>query len=41
VILGASRVEQLHDNLAALRAMPGITPDVMTAVGDILAEHRE
>ncbi|MGD8379819.1 MAG: aldo/keto reductase [Gammaproteobacteria bacterium] len=41
VILGASRVEQLHDNLAALRAMPGITPDVMTAVDDILAEHRE
>jgi aryl-alcohol dehydrogenase-like predicted oxidoreductase len=41
VILGASRVEQLHDNLAALRAMPGITSDVMTAVDDILAEHRE
>ncbi|MEZ4539660.1 MAG: aldo/keto reductase [Chloroflexota bacterium] len=36
VILGASRVEQLRDNLQALDVVPRITNDVMAAIDEIL-----
>jgi aryl-alcohol dehydrogenase-like predicted oxidoreductase len=32
VILGASRLEQLHDNLAALDSKAAMTPDLMAAI---------
>ena len=37
VILGASRLEQLTDNLAALDAKPLMTPDVLAAIEEIVA----
>lgn len=37
VIMGASRVEQLHDNLAALDVLPQLTDDVMAAIEGVLA----
>lgn len=36
VILGASRVEQVHDNLKALDLLPQLTDDVMAAIEDVL-----
>ncbi len=36
VILGASRVEQLHDNLQALDVLPRLTDDAMTAIEAVL-----
>jgi aryl-alcohol dehydrogenase-like predicted oxidoreductase len=36
VILGASRVEQLRDNLPALELLPKITEDVIASIDDIL-----
>ena len=36
VILGASRVEQVHDNLGALEVLPRLTDDVMAAIDDVL-----
>lgn len=36
VITGASRVEQVNDNLQALELLPQLTEDVMTAIEDIL-----
>lgn len=36
VILGASRVEQVHDNLGALEVLPRMTDDVMAAIEDVL-----
>ncbi|MGZ4693176.1 MAG: potassium channel beta subunit family protein [Acidimicrobiales bacterium] len=35
VITGASRVEQLHENLAALDVLPRLTPDVLTELKEI------
>ena len=35
VITGASRVEQLRENLAALEVLPRLTPDVLRRVDDI------
>lgn len=35
VILGASRVEQLQENLGALEILPRLTPEVMTRLDDI------
>jgi aryl-alcohol dehydrogenase-like predicted oxidoreductase len=32
VILGASRVEQLHDNLGALAVTPKLTPEVLARI---------
>ncbi len=37
VILGASRVEQLRDNLQALELLPQLTDDVMTAIEGVLS----
>jgi len=37
VILGASRVEQVHDNLHALELLPQLTDDVMTTIDEVLA----
>lgn len=36
VILGASRVEQLRDNLEAMNLLPQLTSDVMAAIEDVL-----
>ena len=36
VILGASRVEQLRDNLQALELLPQLTDDVMAAIEGVL-----
>lgn len=36
VILGASRVEQVHDNLMALDVLPKLTDDVMAAIEAVL-----
>ena len=36
VILGASRVSQVHENLKALDVLPQLTDDVMTAIEDVL-----
>lgn len=41
VILGASRVEQLHDNLKALDLLPKMTADVMAAIDDVLGNKPE
>lgn len=41
VILGASRVEQVHDNLKALDLLPQLTDDVMVAIEDILGDDTE
>ena len=41
VILGASRVEQVHDNLKALDLLPQLTDDVMAAVEDVLGDAAE
>jgi len=38
VILGASRVEQLTDNLGALEAVERLTDDVMESITRILAD---
>jgi voltage-dependent potassium channel beta subunit len=37
VILGASRVSQLTENLAALEVVPKLTPDVLAAIDEITA----
>ncbi|KAJ4382689.1 hypothetical protein N0V86_001911 [Didymella sp. IMI 355093] len=36
VILGASKVEQIHDNCAALKLLPKLTPEVMEEIEGIL-----
>jgi len=41
VILGASRVAQLTDNLAALEARDRMTPDLMAAIEAIVANKPE
>lgn len=41
VILGASRVEQLYDNLHALEVVPQLTDDVMAAIEEVLANKPE
>jgi len=41
VILGASRLEQLTDNLAAMDAAPLLTPDVVAAIEAIVANKPE
>jgi voltage-dependent potassium channel beta subunit len=38
VILGASKLTQLNENLAALEVVPQLTPDVMKAVDEALKE---
>ena len=39
VILGASRVEQGHDNLKALDVLPRLTSDVMAAIEAVLSDE--
>jgi voltage-dependent potassium channel beta subunit len=41
VILGASRVEQVHDNIQALDLLPQMTDDVMAAIEGVLANKKE
>ncbi|RMG72318.1 MAG: aldo/keto reductase [Bacteroidetes bacterium] len=41
VILGASRVSQLEDNLKSLEALPKLTPDVMAQIETILDNKPE
>ena len=36
VILGATKVEQIHDNCGALKILPKLTPDVMGEIEKIL-----
>jgi aryl-alcohol dehydrogenase-like predicted oxidoreductase len=36
VITGASRVEQVRDNMEAIHVVPRLTPDVMRRIDDIL-----
>ena len=38
VILGASKMHQLEENLAALELLPKLTPEVIKAVDEALAE---
>jgi aryl-alcohol dehydrogenase-like predicted oxidoreductase len=38
VITGASRMEQLRDNLAALEALPKLSPEVMERIAGIIGE---
>jgi aryl-alcohol dehydrogenase-like predicted oxidoreductase len=37
VITGASRVEQVHENLAALEVVPKLTDDVMERIAAVIA----
>ena len=41
VILGASRLSQLQDNLAALDAVEKLTPDVMEAIEGVVRNKPE
>jgi len=36
VILGATMVEQIHDNRSALKLLPKLTPDVLEEIEKIL-----
>jgi aryl-alcohol dehydrogenase-like predicted oxidoreductase len=38
VILGASKMPQLEENLSALELLPKLTPDVMKAVDEALED---
>ena len=38
VITGASRVEQVHENLSALEVVPRLTDDVMERIAAIVAD---
>ena len=37
MITGASRVEQVHENLAALEVVPQLTDDVMERIAAVVA----
>ena len=37
MITGASRAEQVHENMKALDIVPKLTDDVMTRIDEILA----
>ncbi len=41
VITGASRVEQVHENLKALAVLPKLTPDVVARIEDVLQNRPE
>jgi aryl-alcohol dehydrogenase-like predicted oxidoreductase len=36
VILGATKVEQIHDNVLALKLLPKLTPEIMEEIEEIL-----
>jgi aryl-alcohol dehydrogenase-like predicted oxidoreductase len=39
VITGASRAEQVHENMKALDVVPKLTPDVMERIDSILGNN--
>ena len=39
VITGASKVEQLQDNLGALEIVPKLTPDVLARIEELLSNR--
>ena len=41
VITGASRVEQVHENMKALEVLPKLTEDVMKRVDEIMGKSTE
>ncbi len=41
VITGASRVEQMHENMKALDVVEKLTPDVMGRINDILSTYKK
>lgn len=41
VITGASRVEQVHENMKAGEIAPKLTPEMMTSIDDIFDAHKE
>jgi aryl-alcohol dehydrogenase-like predicted oxidoreductase len=41
VIMGASRVAQVHENLKALEAVEKLTPEIMAAIETILGNRPE
>ena len=41
VILGASKVEQIHDNCKALKLIPKLTDEVMAEIEEILQNKPE
>jgi aryl-alcohol dehydrogenase-like predicted oxidoreductase len=36
VILGASKPEQIHDNIKALKLLPKLTPEIMEEIESVL-----
>lgn len=38
VITGASRVEQVHENMKAMDALPKLTPEIMTRIEDVIGK---
>jgi voltage-dependent potassium channel beta subunit len=40
VITGASRVEQVHENMKAVQVVEKLTPDVMKSIGEILGSEQ-
>ncbi len=41
VITGASRVEQVHENMRAIEVVPKITPDILTRIDEIFGMEKE
>jgi len=41
VILGASRISQLHDNLKALAVSPKLTPEILARIDEICLPHSQ
>jgi aryl-alcohol dehydrogenase-like predicted oxidoreductase len=41
VITGASRVEQVHENMKSLDVVSKLTPDVMARIDDVLKNKPE
>ena len=41
VITGASRVEQMHENMKALDVVEKLTPDVMNRIEEILSNYKK
>jgi aryl-alcohol dehydrogenase-like predicted oxidoreductase len=41
VISGASRVEQVHENMKASEVAPKITPEIMERIDNIFVETKE
>ncbi|MHB8089261.1 MAG: aldo/keto reductase, partial [Anaerolineaceae bacterium] len=41
VITGASRVEQMRENMKAMEVVDKLTPDVMTRIDEILSNYKK